>query len=635
MPEQTQAFLQSIVDTVREPLLVLDAEARVVSASRTFYRAFNVLEREVLNRLLYELGDGQWEIPELRRLLSEILPQNEQIRDYEVSHDFPGVGPRTFLLNARKLFRPGNHTEMVLLSFEDVTVRREVERIAGEARAYAESIVQTVREPLLVLGQQMEVVSANRAFYQTFGVPPEETEGRVLFDLGGGQWNIPALRNLLATVISENTVFEDFTVTHDFPGVGRKTLLLNARKLFRPGNHTAHLLLALEDVTALRAANERVRLLFDGSHDFAFLLLDVDGTIREWKGGAEHILGWSEAEVIGTPCDFIFTPEDRQAGTPDKELLLAADTGRAEDQRWHLRKNGTRFFADGIMMRLRDETGALRGFAKVLRDATLRKNAEDALQAAYARERNIAAVLQSPLTRPVPADGFPGLEVVTLYESALDEAEVGGDFFDAFSLGEMSTALAVADASGKGLAAAVRAMQVKEVLHAFAQEYHHLPSQIVERLNVFLCDNSSAEGFVCLAFAVLDPQTGAGAILSAGCEPPLLLRANGQAESLEMPGMPLGVVAPQTYSALPLFMEPGDVLLMATDGITEARQGRIFLGYEGFVQLAQQGQAQMQDGGDLNALGAFILEGARTFGGGHLRDDACLLLARRRSLPRS
>ena len=630
MPEQTQAFLQSIVDTVREPLIVLDGEARVVLASRTFYGTFNVLEREVISRSLFELGNGQWDIPELRRLLGDVLPQNEVIRDYEVFHTFPGVGPRTFYLNARKLFRPGNHTEMVLLSFEDVTSRRETERIASEARAYAESIVQTVREPLLVLNAQMEVVTANQAFYKTFAVSPEATENRPLFELNGGQWNIPELRTRLETIIGENTAFDGFSVTQDFPGVGRKTLLLNARKLFRPGNHTAHLLLALEDVTALQAADERVRLLFDSSHDFAFLLLDGDGKIREWRGGAESILGWSETEVLGLSCDFIFTPEDRADNTPAKELSEAARTGRAEDKRWHLRKNGTRFFADGVLLCLRDETGELRGYAKVLRDATLRKNAEDALQAAYARERNIASVLQSPLTRPVNPDAFPGLDVVTLYESALDEAEVGGDFFDAFALGEMSTALAVADASGKGLGAAVRAMQVKEVLHAFAQEYHHLPSQIVERLNVFLCENSSSEGFVCLAFAVLDPQTGAGAILSAGCEPPLLLRANNQAEPLEMPGMPLGVTVPQTYSSLPLFMEPGDVLLMATDGITEARQGRIFLGYEGFVRLAQEGQTKIGVGGDLSALGRFILEGARDFGGGRLRDDACLLLARRR-----
>ncbi len=498
--------------------------------------------------------------------------------------------------------------------------------------------METVREPLLILNEDLSVASANRAFYSTFAVSPGETMGRKIFDLGDGQWNIPKLRALLDAVVPSDTPFNDFTVSHDFPGIGYKTMLLNARKLYRPGNHTTHLLLAIEDVTLLRAATERERLLLESSRDFAFLLLDRNGVIEEWKGGAEAITGWSEAEVVGQVCDLLFTPEDRAQNRPAVELGLAGDTGRAEDRRWHMKKDGSRFFADGVMIGLRDEDGVLRGYAKVLRDGTARKRAEDNLQAAYARERNIAEVLQAPLTRPIPPHAFPGLEVVTLYESALDEAEVGGDFFDAFPLEQVTVALAIADASGKGLAAAVRAMQVKEVLQAFAQEYPDSPTRIVERLNVFLCDDTRApsiledtgnSGFVCLALAILNPETGEGAILSAGCEPPLLLRASSQTEILEAPGIPLGIFAPHAYQALPLRMEPGDILLMATDGITEARaENKAFLGYEGFARLAIEGHAQKD--GDLNALGRFILEGARTFGSGSLRDDACLLLARRR-----
>src|SRR5262245_38974499 len=96
--EAMRAYLRSIVDTVREPMLVLNADLRVVSASRSFYRTFDVTPLETEGNLVYELGDGQWNIPELRRLLEDILPSHSEFDDYEVTHHFPGVGQRTILL---------------------------------------------------------------------------------------------------------------------------------------------------------------------------------------------------------------------------------------------------------------------------------------------------------------------------------------------------------------------------------------------------------------------------------------------------------------------------------------------------------------------------------------------------------
>ena len=111
----------------------------------------------------------------------------------------------------------------------------------------------------------------------------------------------------------------------------------------------------------------------------------------------------------------------------------------------------------------------------------------------------------------------------------------------------------------------------------------------------------------------------------AGCEPPLVLRASGEFEVLEAPGLPLGVERKELYTAMPLHLAPGDSLLMVTDGITEARRNGVFLGYEGMVELARQSFAAPT----LRQVGQAILEGARTFGAGSLHDDACLLLAKR------
>ena len=127
------ALAHAIVDTVREPLLVLDDELRVVAASRSFYLTFRVDRNETQGRLLFELGDGAWDIPKLRLLLGKIIPERGEMEDYEVDHDFPDIGHRTMLLNARKVFyEVGSHANIILLGIEDVTGKRTLEREKDE-----------------------------------------------------------------------------------------------------------------------------------------------------------------------------------------------------------------------------------------------------------------------------------------------------------------------------------------------------------------------------------------------------------------------------------------------------------------------------------------------------------------------
>lgn len=126
--KEAGTLAQAIVDTVREPLLVLDKDLRVLAASRSFYLTFKVDRTETLDKLLYTLGDGQWDIPGLRLLLENIVPEHGVMDDYEVEHEFPDIGRRTMLLNARKVFYEGNSHTTLLLGIEDVTERRALER---------------------------------------------------------------------------------------------------------------------------------------------------------------------------------------------------------------------------------------------------------------------------------------------------------------------------------------------------------------------------------------------------------------------------------------------------------------------------------------------------------------------------
>ncbi len=249
-------FSQDIVNTVREPLLMLDTTLRVHSANRAFYHTFQVTPEETEDHLIYELGNGQWDIPALRTLLEDIIPQSSVFNDYELEHDFPAIGRRVMLLNARQM-KAGNHGELLVLAMEDVTERRQAERLLAEIERFSTNIVDTVREPLLMLDTTLRVHSANRAFYHTFQVTPEETEDHLIYELGNGQWDIPALRTLLEDVVPKSAVFNDFELAHTFPAIGRRVMLLNARQM-KAGNHGELLVLAMEDVTERRQAEEEV-----------------------------------------------------------------------------------------------------------------------------------------------------------------------------------------------------------------------------------------------------------------------------------------------------------------------------------------------------------------------------------------
>jgi two-component system, cell cycle sensor histidine kinase PleC len=234
--------------------------------SRSFYEVFKVKPEETVGQLIYDLGNKQWDIPKLRELLETILPQKATFDNYVVEHDFATIGRRIMLLNARQIQRTSGKERIILLAIEDITERREIEnglektrkelektKIAeDEAREYAESMIDTVREPLIVLDQDLRVVTASRSFYGVFKAKPEETIGQLIYDLGNKQWDIPKLRELLETILPQKTSFDNYEVEHDFATIGRRIMLLNARQIQRMSGKELIILLAIEDITKRR-----------------------------------------------------------------------------------------------------------------------------------------------------------------------------------------------------------------------------------------------------------------------------------------------------------------------------------------------------------------------------------------------
>jgi two-component system CheB/CheR fusion protein len=187
---------------------------------------------------------------------------------------------------------------------------------------------------------------------------------------------------------------------------------------------------------ALRESEERYRLLVDGASDYAIFLLSPSNDIVYWSSGAERVFGWSAEEAIGQSGELVFTPEDRAIEQEEKEIETALQDGRASDRRWHLRKDGSRIWVDGVMHRLDDEqTGALRGFAKIARDATKQRRAEEELKKAHSElehrvmERTAELVAtNSELHKEVMRRQMLEREILNITER--ERARVGQDLHD-------------------------------------------------------------------------------------------------------------------------------------------------------------------------------------------------------------
>ena len=301
-PQTVGEYSESIINTVREPLIVLDQDLRVVTASRSFYEVFKVKPEETVGQLIYDLGNKQWNIPKLRELLETILPQKTAFDNYEVEHDFATIGRRVMLLNARQIQRMLGKRRIILLAIEDITARREIEiglektrkelevikKSADEASEFAESVINTVREPLISLDQDLRVVTVSRSFYEFFKVKPEETVGQLIYDLGNKQWDIPRLRELLETILPQKTTFDNYEVEHNFAAIGRRIMLLNARQIQRASGKERIILLAIEDITERREIEnglekarkelEATKISEDESREYAESIIN---TVRE------------------------------------------------------------------------------------------------------------------------------------------------------------------------------------------------------------------------------------------------------------------------------------------------------------------------------------------------------------------
>jgi two-component system, chemotaxis family, CheB/CheR fusion protein len=250
--------LTNLLESISIPLVMVGRDLHIRRFTRAMEPLLNLIASDV-GRSITDL-QPQMELPDLRKLLLDAMEGgNRKPSDIRDAHG------RWYSLRILPSVGADGKIDGAVLMLIDIDA-------AKRGLDFAEAIVETVREPLVILSPNLRVMSANRAFYETFQSRREDTVGHLIYDLGTGQWNIPSLRELLENILPAHATFRDFEVTHEFEHVGRKVMLLNASEIFNPNAQARTILLAIEDVTERKQAEESIKTTNAELQHFAYAL---------------------------------------------------------------------------------------------------------------------------------------------------------------------------------------------------------------------------------------------------------------------------------------------------------------------------------------------------------------------------
>ncbi|WP_151632375.1 sensor domain-containing protein [Noviherbaspirillum aerium] len=285
--------------------------------------------------------------------------------------------------NARPLLDSDGAPVGGVVVFHDISeLRRRDEESARQAQKLQEqaSLLDLARDAILARSTDDVITYWNRSAEKLYGYSREEALGQASHVLLRARFPVP-LEQIRDTVHRER--YWEGEIVHTTKD-GRELIIFSQWALefhdgqpYRYLETNADITQQVETERALKQSQRDFRMLVEASTDHAIMMLDTGGLIVSWNSGAEHIFGYSEGEAIGQHVERLFTSEDRSAGEPWKELEEAKSRGRSDDDRWHLRKDGTRFWSTGAVTPLLETHGGLRGFVKIMRDHTSHRLAEE------------------------------------------------------------------------------------------------------------------------------------------------------------------------------------------------------------------------------------------------------------------
>ena len=387
--------LNNLMTSTDLATIFLDRQLRVVRFTPRVQDIFNLLPpdlgrpiSDITHKLRYDglIADAQKVLDRLASIEREIETEDE----------------RTFLSRIAPYRTLDDKISGVVVTLIDVT---QIKRAQAEVRAGTEryrTLFELVPVAVYTTDAEGVIQDFNDRAVELWGRKPEADEmfcgSFKIFHPDGRP--MPHDQCPMARVLhGEELQPEELEILVEQEGGNRRNVIVAPRAINSANGDIVGAINCLHDIThrkgaeqALRKSEERFRLLVEGARDYAMFLLDQENTISFWSAGAERVFGWTQNEAIGQSGAMIFTPDDRKKGKVEEEINSALEEGRALDRRFHLRKDGSRFWTDGVLMRLDDENGKLRGFAKVARDATDQRRIEDEL--AHARDEMEQRVLE-------------------------------------------------------------------------------------------------------------------------------------------------------------------------------------------------------------------------------------------------
>ena len=401
------ADLSNLQTATKLPILLLGRDLIIRRFSASAEKIFNLLTTD-LGRPLSEVRHNL--VVPLKHSASvparhnpEPFPLDNLAREVidtvrEQERELLDKDGRWYSLRARPYMTVDNKVDGAVLVLVDITDLKRSEQESAGARRYAEATIRTARDPLVVLRADLRVNTANDAFYKTFQTTPEQTEGRLIYDLGNEQWKIPKLRLFLEDILPRNSIFNDFEVTHDFPQIGRRTMLLNGRRLELNEGAPPMILLAIEDITERQRLDERVRTseirfrrLFETAHDGVLILDSLTREITDANPFMTKLLGYTREELLGKELWQIGLLKDEPSSHAAFRELQQSGQVRYEDLPFQTKSGETREVE--VIANCYEEGGA-QVIQCNIRDITERKGTEESLRQAQAQLADRAAQLE-------------------------------------------------------------------------------------------------------------------------------------------------------------------------------------------------------------------------------------------------
>ncbi|MFO8049494.1 MAG: PAS domain S-box protein, partial [Desulfosudaceae bacterium] len=371
-------YAESFINAVREPVIVLDHDLRVISASRSFYDDFKVKPDETLGRLIYDLGDKQWDIPELRQLLETLLPQKRILDDYELEHEFADLGRRTMLFNAREIPRKSGQERLILLAIEDITERKRLENLLSESEERYRRLFETANDGMVLLEKaQGKITHANPAIAEMLGYSHEELIGKGVIDIGFPE-DIGTIQEIFETLETDGILhYKDAAIkTKAGRIIYTDIYMVDKTRLVQCNIRDVSERKQMEE--ELRQSQERYSLLVEASNDLVWIFDLPSMSYTYCSKSVETILGFSQEEVKNFKLDDIYLPETKKKviAAFDKIFKGENNSDQVLIEAEHRHKDGHLVWMEVSAVMHRDNQGQPESFTGVSRDITERKRAE-------------------------------------------------------------------------------------------------------------------------------------------------------------------------------------------------------------------------------------------------------------------